>query len=100
MKLSEETIKNIEAQIESHEVCDEYEDGLELELSQGDFLIFVTYCISAKLVREYNYHNEVPYNNIEDLSYWEFCDAWISEVVALDGDGEEVDVENVESLKY
>lgn len=100
MKLSDETIKSIEAQIETHDICGGYEDGLELELSQGDFLILVTFCIYADLVEEYNYHSEVPYNNIEDLSYWEFGGAEINEIVAFDGDGEEVEIENVESLKY
>lgn len=99
MQLSKQTINDIETKIEGHEVCSDYEKD-ELELSQDGFLIFVAYGVYAKFVECLNYHNEVPYNNVEDLSYWEFDGAEIDEISAYDEDGEEVVIENAEVLKY
>lgn len=45
-------------------------------------------------------HTEVPPPNIEYFSYYEFDDAEITEIVAYDEDGDEVEIENKKALKY
>lgn len=100
MILSKETIEQINDTIENYDLDDEYSTGHEIEIEVGSILLFITFTLWATLHEERMVHTEVPPPNIEYFSYYEFDDAEITEIVAYNEDGDEVEIENKKALKY
>lgn len=100
MILSTKAMAEIESHIENVDIDFEGSKDFEGEVEDGDYLIMFTFWVNAHFHEEYNYHNEVPYNNIEDLSHYEFDEAEITDIKAYDEDGEEVEITNKHELEY
>lgn len=100
MILSQEAIARIEDYIENVEICDEVEKGNYTEIETNGVILFITFTVFARFVEDYEYHSEVPYNNIEDLSHYEFEGAEITEIEAYNEDDEEVEISNKNDIKY
>lgn len=101
MKLSKETLMSITKQIEETDLEDGWTNDQNLEVKQGTFTILVTYRVLGELVKEYNYHQEVLYNNIENMSHTDFIDAEISDIEAWDDTKDEcIEIENLNELQY
>lgn len=100
MILSKETIEEINDTIENYDIEDEYSTGHEFEIEVGTFLLCITFTLWANYIEDYMVHDEVPPPNVENLSYFEFDTAEITEITAYDEDGDEVEIENLKELKY
>lgn len=100
MKLSQETLMSITKQIEKTDLEDGWTNDKEFEVIQDIFTIFVTYRVLGELVKEYNYHQEVPYNNLENMSHMDFVDAEITSIEARDENDEEIAIENLGDVEY
>lgn len=102
MILSQETIARIEDYIEDVEICDEDDIGKDnyAEIEADGIVLLFTFIVFAHYVEEFNYHSEVPYNNIEDLSHYEFDDASITELKAYDENGKTIEISNKNEIKY
>lgn len=101
MILSQEAIGKIEDYIDESELNEDTIDKKNYaEIEVGGILIMLTFVVFGHFVEEYNIHNEFAYNNIEDLSHFEFDGAEITEIEAYDEDGEEVEITNKSDIKY
>lgn len=89
-KISEETIKAIIECINDTEIEDEVTTIDESEFEQDGHLIIVGYEVYGNWKEELEYHDEFAYNNIEDLSHWEFDGARLNGITVYDEDGTQV----------
>jgi hypothetical protein len=95
IKLTKATIKAIAEAINGREVCRSITKVEGAEFEQGKNLIFVDFTIDADFIEDLNVHNEVDYNNIEDLSCWVACNVEVDNITAFDEDGEELEVSQI-----
>lgn len=100
MILTQETKNFIAGQIENTELYEDVSKDNELEVQVGGVTIYVTYDVFARFHEEQMYHSEVPYNCYEDLSYYEFDGAEITNIEAYDENDEEVEIENLSEVEY
>lgn len=100
MILSKETIEEINDTIENYDLEEEYSTGHVFEIEVGTIILCITFSLWANLHEEYMVHDEVPPPNVENLSYFEFNSAEITEITAYNEDGDEVEIENLNELKY
>lgn len=99
MILTKEVVDEINHTIENVNVSEEYSLH-EFEMTVGLITLFITFSVWGHYVEDIFAHTEVPYPNVEDLSYYEFSSAEITDICAYDDDGEEVVIENKNDLKY
>ena len=100
IELSKDIINQINEKIEC---CDS--DGCttkdSVEICTDELTIFVDFIANYRYVEDYNIHTEVSYNNVEDLSYYEFEGAQITDIYVYDEKSEEeVEISNMDELKY
>ena len=87
-----ETIKAIADFINGTEIEGRVTTVEDAEFEQDGFLIMVDYEVFAEWRDNQMTHNEVSYNNIEDLSCWERESAIINSVNVYGDDGEDMDI--------
>lgn len=98
--LSKDIINQIDEKIE---YCDF--DGCitkdSVEIYTEELTICVEFLAFFKYIEEYEIHTEFAYNNIENLSRYEFDGARITDISAFDEESqEEVEISNMDELKY
>ncbi|MGM9778880.1 MAG: hypothetical protein ACI3ZD_11190 [Prevotella sp.] len=98
--LSKDIINQIDEKIER---CDF--DGCttkdSIEICTDKLTIFVEFFAYFKYIEEYEIHTEFAYNNVENLSRYEFDGAQITDISAYDEENEEeVEISNIDELKY
>lgn len=98
IKLKTDSIKAIKNEIENTDIMDGSSYDNEIELEQDGLVLFITYDVMARLVEDYNIHNELSGYNIEDLSGYEYEYAAVTDITAFVEDGDEVEIENKKEL--
>ena len=87
---SQETINAIADHILGTEIEGRITTVSDAEFEQDGFLIMIDYEVYASWRDQQMVHNEVSYNNVEDLSGWEMAGASILGVNVYGDDGEDV----------
>lgn len=100
MILSDKAIGMVEDYIEDVELCEDNNRDISGEIEVDGLILYFTFTVFSHFVEEYNIHNEFAYNNVENLSHYEFDGAEITELGAYDEDGEEVEISNKEDIRY
>jgi len=93
ISLKEETRKAIADRINGTKPEGQLTTVTDAEFEQDGYLIMVDYEVYANWRDEQMVHNEVSYNNVEDLSGWERDGAAINFINAYGDDGEDVEIE-------
>lgn len=87
---SQETIKAIADFIKATEIEGSVTPVFDAEFEQDGYLILVDYEVYAERHEELMVHSELSYNNVEDLSHWEYKGAKVNGISILGDDGEDI----------
>lgn len=96
--LRQETLSEIKDYMDSYALTDEESASESAEFEQDNVTIFVDFQFYGHVEEDVLVHTELPYNNVENLSYIATDDAKVVNVEACDENGETVGISNEDTI--